>query len=196
MIQKPNLLPPAFLPPPAVNWLRMGLIALILTAVFAVGISGAKFYLDIKGQEEEILNLSSALSNLSPTQERIKDVLKMQQEVERLTAQSGQKQTKEIAWSAILSDLARVMPSALNFERVTAETATLTIKGTAQNPLDVANYVIELRKFHWFSEVEIKEIQFEESEATRPYSFEITASLSREGGQDSAQESVQSKPSA
>lgn len=199
MIQKPNLLPPAYLPPPPINWLRMGIIAVSLTLLFAVGISSAKFYLDIKSREAEVQSLNEALKNLSPSQERIQDVLKMQKEVDRLRALSGKSSDEGLAWSALLADIARVMPAGLRFEQVSAETGAVTIKGRAQSSLAVAGYVAELRKYNWFSKVEIKTIDLEKAEAgssiTKSYSFEIIATMAGKGGQDSAKKSVQQKPS-
>jgi len=200
VIQKPNLLPPDYLPPPPVNWPRMGIIAVCLTLFFALGIGSAKFYLDIQSREAEVQSLTNALANLSPTQERIQDVLKLQKEVERLRTLSGKSSQEELAWSAVLTDIARVMPSGLRFERVQAEKGTVTILGKASSSLDVAAYVIELRKFTWFSRVEIKTIDAVTTAiaglaARQEYSFEITAQLPVKGGQDSAAKPVQQKPS-
>lgn len=179
MLQKPNLLPQAFRPQPLIHPRRLLVISLVLVSLYWGGMSSARFYLDLRDLETQKEDLQQALSQLTPTQEKLKMLLDAQQENERLRELTAAAKTGYRPWSLILSDITRVMPDGVVMETLTTNTTenSMLINGSAPNSLAVAGYATELRKYAWFTQVEI--VRINKNEQGRA-GFEIKARL--EGG--------------
>lgn len=147
MIQKPNLLPPAYQPPPPVNWLRVGIISAVFAVIVTFGVIGTKFYLEVQSLEGKITELQR-LAEQSTVLEEVARINSLQDEINSLEEEMAAMKTRIVPLSVIFGDISRVMPTRMSL--VTADCAgdVLIIQGVADTRRPVANYVIELRKFN------------------------------------------------
>ncbi len=186
MIQKPNLLPPAYQPVPPVNWLRVGIIAAVLTIVFVFGSIGIKLYMDTRSLEAQISDLQHIIDHSSVLEETAR-INALQSEIRSLEGLMTEKDKRTVPLSVVFADVSRVMPAGLAFTRLDCSGNTLIIEGWTDVRRSVADYVIELRKFSWADKAEIIGIYEGETDSgRRGYVFEIITQLKEataEGGQ-------------
>lgn len=192
MIAKPNLLPEKYRFIRPISLKRVVLVSLILTLVMAGGYAYYLFYQDIKGLEEQRESLKEALTQLSPTEERLRVILEKQEEIEQIKNLNGAVKTGYQDLARVLTDVARDMPSSLSFWAVQYSESVLTIRGTAEDSLTVAEYAVSLRKFSGFAAVEIIQVE----RIDRGVDFIISATLAAEGGEGDAPKTSPAKPAS
>lgn len=178
MILKPNLLPPQFRIIRPISWKRILLLIIVSTLLIGAGYAYYLFLEDIKGLEAQQYSMEQALNQLSPTEERMNEILEKQKEIDRMKDLNGNVKAGSHIMSKILTDTARVMPQNLSFTSLSYNESSLVIKGKARDSLIVAEYVIALRQFDYFAGVEINIIGKNE----RIVEFMIKASINNKGG--------------
>jgi Tfp pilus assembly protein PilN len=192
MIVKPNLLPEKYRIIRPVSLKRVVLVSLILALFMAGGYAYYLFRQDIKGLEEQRESLKEALSQLSPTEERIRAILEKQKEIEHIKNLNGTVKAGYQDLSQVLTDVARVMPASLSFRAVQYSESALTIRGTAADSLTVAEYGVSLRGLAGLAAVEIKQVE----RIDTGVDFIISATLASEGGEGDVQETSPAEPAS
>lgn len=190
MIQKPNLLPPAYQPPPPVNWLRVGIITVVCTILVIFGVVSIKFYTEVKALEAKIGELDRLKEEQLTVQEKVERIDQLEDEISYLEGLIKELETGKLPLATILGDVTRVMPNGLSYKGIDYQDDDIMIIGEAKNPDIIADYVSEVRKYQWFSSVEILEITEDDKAG---YTYEIRAYLAQEGGEESAPEVTESE---
>ena len=190
MLQKPNLLPPAYQPKPQVNWARIMVLSLIMTIFVAIFAEGSQYYTRIKTLEIEKNGLEQEIIILSAKKE-VSDRMKEEQSDEaKLQGIASELNQQDPVLSNILADLTRVMPAGLFFTRVSLMNGELKIEGTAPKASIVSVYVQELRKFKWVDSAEIDLVDSLKQRSTESCTFELTALLTVKGGTINAPKAI------
>ncbi|MFZ5753696.1 MAG: PilN domain-containing protein [Bacillota bacterium] len=185
MIQKPNLLPPAFQPKPLVHIPRLLMTIAGVALFFWLGFIYAQFQWEIKELENQTQNLTQSLGQLTQLRERVRELENLQNEITRLRGLSGMVKQDEIDWSKILADIARVIPPGVKFSEVSLkEDDRLVIKGESTSRILVAQYAFVLRELTWFSSIEVIKVNRNDKGVI---TFELTAALPKEGGKPDGQ---------